>query len=100
MSDEKKILNNSTRVDYVPDYEFLFEDEDTRDSKKGGLNLLKKLYGIYWKNMIISTFLFLIKHSPLWIIPIVTSNIINIVSDSENWSKASQQGIIINILYL
>jgi len=100
MSDEKKILNNSTRVDYVPDYEFLFEDEDTRDSKKGGLNLLKKLYGIYWKNMIISTFLFLIKHSPLWIIPIVTSNIINIVSDSENWSKASQQGIIINIAVL
>ncbi len=97
MSEEKTIASNSTRVDYVPDYEFLFEDEDTANSKKGGLKLLKKLYAMYWKNMVISTVLFLIKHSPLWIIPIITSNIINIVSDSDNWSAASQQSIFINI---
>ena len=71
MDEKKEVLTNSTRVNYVPDYEFLFADEEMKDSKKGGLKLLKKLYAMYWKNMVISTILFLIKHSPLWIIPVV-----------------------------
>ncbi|MDD4689864.1 MAG: ABC transporter ATP-binding protein [Eubacteriales bacterium] len=100
MSEEKDLVINSTRVDYVPDYEFLFEDEEMKDGKKGGIKLLKKLYGMYWKNMVVSTILFLIKHSPLWIIPIITSNIINIVSSGDIGSSKSQKDILINIAVL
>lgn len=100
MSDEKEVLTNSTRVDYVPDYEFLFKDEEVEDGKKGGMKLLKKLYGMYWKNVVISTLLFLIKHSPIWVIPIVTSNIINIVSSGQMGAANTQRDIIINIIVM
>ena len=46
-------------------------------------NNLKTLLGIYkgnYLNLFGSAFYFVLKHSPVWVLPVVTSNIINLAT--------------------
>lgn len=59
-----------------------FENSFTGE-KKSSFQILMRLYqGNYWR-LFLSVFFFIIKHSPAWVLPIVTAEVINIVSGHE-----------------
>lgn len=51
------------------------------DGNKKSISLLLKLYNGHYLKLLVSAFFFLIKNSPGWVIPIVTSHVINLVTD-------------------
>ena len=85
MKKEKRKRDNA-----LPDYGSLF------DGAKDDKITVKLLGGLLKKNFsefICSTFLFIVKHCAVWVIPIVTANIIDIATDP---SSHSVSGIFIN----
>src|SRR5699024_11059963 len=64
------------------DFEHLFDNHRIEDRP---IKTLLMLYQGQVKNLILSFFFFLIKHSPVWVIPVVTANMINIASDPEKY---------------
>ncbi len=63
-------------------------------NKKSPIAILFQLYSKHWKQLLISMFYYIIKTSPVLVLPIVTGNIIDIISKrAEN----ATNGIIINI---
>ena len=61
------------------------------------LRTLIRLYKRYWKELLVSIIFFVIKTSPVWLIPIVTANIINaVVYPTDNLV----QTIVINVSVL
>lgn len=80
---EKKISVESERVkaedSYIPDYEGLFENE-----ARGGGKVLVKLLKENQRKIWISSVLYIIKASPVWIIPVITAAIINTVARGES----------------
>src|SRR5690625_2653644 len=75
------IKNNQT--DQSLDFENLFENQDIKDKP---FKTFFMLYQGQVKNLLLSFFFFLIKHSPVWVIPITTANMINIASDPSGRS--------------
>lgn len=68
--------------------------------KRNEGNSLKILLGIYkghYLKLFFSILLFVVKHSPVWILPIITSNIINIATDRPENSGIK---ILINVLIM
>ena len=65
------------------DFESLFDNQHIKDKP---FKTFFMLYQGQVKNLVLSFFFFLIKHSPVWIIPIVTANMINIASDPSGRS--------------
>lgn len=68
--------------------------------KRNEGNSLKILLGIYkghYLKLFFSILLFAVKHSPVWILPIITSNIINIATDRPENSGIK---ILINVLIM
>ncbi len=64
------------------DFEHLFDNHRIADKP---IKTLFMLYQGQVKNLLLSFFFFLIKHSPVWVIPVVTANMINIASDPEKY---------------
>ncbi len=64
--------------DDVNEYEYLFQEKEVRGKKKSRFfgRMLKKNF---WA-ILLSSIIYIIKASPLWITPIVTSNIINTIT--------------------
>lgn len=58
----------------------IFED-CYRKYKGHTLRILLGFYKGYYHNFLLSVFFYAIKHSPVWVLPIVTANIINYVTD-------------------
>lgn len=83
-----------------PDYESLFSQY--RKGKAGNLKTLLNLYRGNAYNLVMTIVLFVIKHSPVWIIPYVTANIINIASDPDKHqlSELWGYGIILAVAIL
>ena len=75
----------------IPDYEHLFTEE-AYEKRGGGGGMLKKLAKENKWGLILSSVLFAIKHCPIWIIPIITANIIDVVS-----TGADVKNIFINL---
>lgn len=63
----------------IPDYDYLFvEENSTTKGKKRGRKLLSKvLFANFWK-LVLTFFLELIKMAPVWIVPIITAEIIDL----------------------
>lgn len=70
---------------------------DFSDDKKNSLKTLIGLYKGRYLSLFLSILFFFIKHSPVWFLPIVTSNIVNAAT-----SKASggEKVIFINIVFM
>lgn len=73
-------------------YPFRLEDDLVQDSySKNKDSSLKTLLGLYRGNygkLLLSTLFYVIKHSPVWALPIITANIVNYVTDPpENVSQ-------------
>lgn len=73
----RKKLERSDNV--IPDYEHLFEDvsEKKGNRKKG---FFGKILKINRGPLITSTLVFILQHLPVWLIPVLTANIINTVT--------------------
>lgn len=65
-----------------------------RQGKGHPIKTFLKLYkGAYWR-FLLSGIFFVLKHSPVWVLPLVTGNIINIATDPESYGTGD---IILNI---
>ena len=84
--------------EWVGDNPVEHDDEYVEIFHKGKGHPVKtffKLYkGTYWR-FLLASFFFVLKNSPVWVLPIVTSNIINIAT---NPAKHSSHEIVFNIL--
>lgn len=67
---------------YLPDYSSFFES--MKDSSKITSKLLKSLLKSNLVEFICSTLMFIVKHCAVWIIPIITANVIDIATKPEN----------------
>ncbi len=92
----------------IPDYEHLFYEEPGVPEKKGSRILGKILRMNIW-SLILSGLVYLLQASPTWAMPIVTSNIINIVTDTikngtgvsaEVWKQIIINAAVLAILIL
>lgn len=74
MSEIKKDKNT------IPDYEFLFQENAEQNSPEKAGGILKMLLKQNAVKIVISSFLFIVKASPTWAIPLVTAEVINIIT--------------------
>lgn len=58
--------------------------ESYKKHKGSSLGTLIGFYKGYYHNFVLSTFFYAIKHSPVWLLPIVTANIINYVTEGAD----------------
>ena len=63
---------------YIPDYQPLFGD--SAESRGGGGKVLTGLLKQNRRKILLSSILYIIKASPVWIIPVITASIINTVT--------------------
>ena len=77
------MTNTKREKNPIPDYEFLFQenadDAEPEKAKVGGI--LKMLLKQNGTKIVVSTILYCIKQSPAWVIPIVTAEVINLVTN-------------------
>lgn len=92
--DEKKIVEDIFHEEEpeqvndpkgIPDYEDMFS---SKEEKKSPLKILKIIACSNIKGMIISSILYIIKNCPVWIIPLLTANIINIATQGGDGAFA------------
>ncbi|WP_440897733.1 ABC transporter ATP-binding protein [Amphibacillus sp. Q70] len=61
--------------------------EESTDIKGRAFKILKMLYSGHFLRLFISFIFFLLKHSPVWILPIVTANLINFVTNPDQYDN-------------
>ncbi len=85
---------------YIPNYEHVF----TQESKnKKGASVFKKLLKINIVSLITSTLIYVIQASPVWIIPLITADIIDIATQGfkdGSVNKIIMDGVLILVLVL
>lgn len=84
------------KKNHIPDYEYLFSDSE-EEPHGISMTFLLKLLKAHWFQIFISGILHIIKHCPVWIVPIVTANIITIVTKN---SDNALRNMFINLLVL
>ena len=93
----------------IPDYDYLFEEE--RSSKKHSKKprLFKKVLKMNTKPLVTSTLVYFLQALPTWIIPLVTANIINLVTAAvtsgvgitrETWIELALNAVIAVVMIL
>ena len=88
-------------VDDVSEYEHLFQETEVKGVKKNhflGRVLKKNFWKLFWCNIV-----YIIKASPLWVISIVTANVINVVTaylQGKTASDVTVRTIVINAIVL
>ena len=84
------------RKNPIPDYDHLFSE--TANDKRGvGIGFILKLLKNHWFRLFFSSILYIIKASPMWVIPIATANIITAVT-KQNANTVNS--ILINVVIL
>ncbi|MBE6677996.1 MAG: ABC transporter ATP-binding protein [Ruminococcaceae bacterium] len=73
--------HKKTDESYIPDYQSLFEDDPKHTG--GGGRVLKKLLKENRRKIYISSLYYIVKASPVWVIPVITASIINAVTDGN-----------------
>ncbi|MBR5152531.1 MAG: ABC transporter ATP-binding protein [Clostridia bacterium] len=66
---------------HIPDYEQLFQESAGDGQKKKSSGVYRRLIRQHYGGLLLSTVLFIIKNSPIYVIPIVTAEVINAVAD-------------------
>lgn len=79
----------ATNTHDAPSYglEELLNDDSLTDRRPS--RLLFQLYRQHWSKLLLSILFFLIKHSPVYVLPIVTANLINIATKPGDHSMRS-----------
>lgn len=65
------------KINKLPDYESLFREEG--GSKKHG-GFLKKIFRRDWGKLVYSSLVYILKASPVWIMPLVTGDVIDMIT--------------------
>ena len=90
-----QMKNDSFNDNILPDYEPLF-NENAEEIRKKPIKILAGILSSNWVRILLSTVLYVIKACPVWIMPIITANIINSVTQ-DKW-LVNTAGIEIYIL--
>ncbi len=77
-AEEKQQQERLKRINKIPDLEWLFRNEGKK--KSGGDDFLVKLLRKNWLTVLYSTLLYILQASPAWFMPIVTSDVINMIT--------------------
>lgn len=86
-----------TKLEKIPNYDFLFiDDNKKRNGKDSGV--LKKILKLNTGGLITSGFLYLLQAIPVWITPLLTANIVNIVTGFLTDNIGTVQGVIQTII--
>ena len=86
---------------YIPDYEQLFQDSAEGEKKeKTSMGIYMRLLMQYRSRLFVSTFLYVIKHLPALLIPLITAEVINVVTvgGSDTVKKLIMWGIMLVVL--
>ncbi len=76
-----KAEEKAQRRRYIPDYEQLFQDSaETSGERKTSSGIYIRLLKQYRGKLFISTFLHVVKHLPALLIPLITAEVINVVT--------------------
>ncbi len=98
-----KQTTESERADVLPDYDYLFDQKDGKKGKKRR-NFFGKILRINLRSIILSTLIFIVQYSPQWLLPVITANIINAVTQSISSGNGATQEVwntvIINCIVL
>ena len=96
-----KTEEKAERKRYIPDYEQLFQDSaETSNEKKTSSGIYLRLLKQYRGKLFISTVLYIIKQLPLLLIPLITAEVINVVTAGgpDTVKKLAIWGIILFVL--
>lgn len=103
MSTEKTKFAKLKRSDNViPDYDYLFTEGGTSGKTKKGF--LFKIFKLNFRAVILSCLLYVLQSSPVYVIPLVTSDIINVITaataetgavTAEVWRRIFIDGLIV-----
>ncbi len=80
---------------YIPNYESVFSDSS---NNKKGTSVLKKLLKINAVPLIVSTLIYILQASPIWIIPLITADIIDIAT--QGFVEGSTNRLIIDAVLI
>ena len=100
MGESKNI--NKNNVNKIPDYEFLFQEDMECETDKKVSRIPKRLLKENIFKIFVSTVLYIVKASPIWAVPLVTAEFINIVTNPDEFTlhKMLLYGIILIILLI
>ena len=94
---EKTVRKTKRSDNLIPDYDHLFaQDQTNKGNKKKGF--LKTILGINKKPIALSMFIYIIQSIPTWLTPLLTANIINVVTDFLVNGALSEQFVIKSII--
>lgn len=85
-SKEKEV----TKLGGIPDYNHVFEQAEDKKGKKKS-KFFRKVLAMNSKPLIASGFIYLIQAAPTWIIPLLTANVIDIVTLAINTGVTTSQ---------
>ena len=77
-SDATVPRRNTHKQNRIPDVEWLFGNDEAKE--KNGDKFLHKLICRDWRKILYATLLFLLQNSPVWIMPLITSDVIDTVT--------------------
>lgn len=103
---KKEDLGKQTQTDLK--YDYLFEQHKTKNGKHGN-RFLGRIVKLNAWPLILSTLVYVLQAAPLWLTPVVTSYIINIVTEAvtmgggvgaDIWRKIIIAGIILGLVII
>ena len=87
----------------IPDYDYLFEETETKKGKRKK-GFFGKILKLNFKSVIGSNLVYILQASPSWLMPVLTANIINIVTSAVSSGVGATaevwRGIILNAVFL
>lgn len=108
MEAEKPRRKSYEKKNMIPDYDYLFDGESEKRGKKGKGFLIKILKMNIW-SLILAALVYLLQASPTWAMPIITSNIINLATETiasgtgvspEVWREIIINAVVLAVLIL
>ena len=94
---------NQTTINKIPNYDYLFRNTEKVTSKPVATGFFKKIFVRNILKLIISSIYFIIKASPVWIMPIITANVIDIIAAGFNdstWEQLGGNALVLAILLI
>ncbi|MBQ9710273.1 MAG: ABC transporter ATP-binding protein, partial [Clostridia bacterium] len=91
------------RTNKIPDVEWLFDETGKKSkNKQGDSKFISKLFRWNWGKVLYSTLVYLLQASPLWVMPLITSDVIDMITyrpDGYLW-RILVDGVILTIVIL
>lgn len=102
MKNSSQKLTAEFKKNHIPNYEKLFEEATEDATSKKSSRVYTKLISQYKYKMIFSVFMYIIKDSPVWILPLITGEIINAltIGGDNLFKKLFIYGIILFVFFV